>query len=108
MLPLAEQLQRFIERGARVHIVHARVMGPSGKEAGQRIVLRRFRIGPGERYRTAAERLAKLDLIVTAWKVLLSLGNRWKWHQISHPGLYSRVRNLLASGMFVIFALAES
>ncbi len=51
------------ERGARVHIVHAKVSGPaSGDEASQRLVLRRFRIGPGERYRTAAERLAKLDL----------------------------------------------
>src|SRR5438128_1051161 len=26
------------------------------------MILRRFRIGPGERYRTASERLAKLDL----------------------------------------------
>lgn len=51
------------DRGARIHIVHAKVSGPtSGEVASQRLVLRRFRVGPGERYRTAAERLAKLDL----------------------------------------------
>lgn len=51
------------DRGARVHIVHAKVSGPaSGDEASQRLILRRFRVGPAERYRTAAERLAKLDL----------------------------------------------
>jgi hypothetical protein len=50
-------------RGARVHIVHAKVSGPAtGEDAGQRLILRRFRVGPGERYRTASERLAKLDL----------------------------------------------
>src|SRR6266478_2817209 len=46
------------ERSARVHIIHAKVSGPpSGDDASQRLILRRFRIGPGERYRTAAERL---------------------------------------------------
>jgi type I restriction-modification system DNA methylase subunit len=50
-------------RGARVHIVHAKLSGPaSGEAASQRLILRRFRVGPGERYRTAAERLAKLDI----------------------------------------------
>jgi hypothetical protein len=49
--------------GAQVNIVHARLRA-SGDEAtpAARLVLRRFRFGPGERYRTAAERLAKLDL----------------------------------------------
>ena len=32
------------------------------KRTASRLLLRRFRFGPGERYRTAAERLAKLDL----------------------------------------------
>ena len=50
-------------RGARVHLIHAKISGPpSGDDASQRLILRRFRIGPGERYRTAAERLAKLDI----------------------------------------------
>jgi type I restriction-modification system DNA methylase subunit len=59
------------ERGARVHIVHTKLSGPpsgdlsAGAQAGdesRRLILRRFRVAPGERYRTAAERLAKLDL----------------------------------------------
>jgi hypothetical protein len=52
------------ERGARVHLVHAKppTNAPSDDDASQRLILRRFRIGPGERYRTASERLAKLDL----------------------------------------------
>src|SRR5271165_6679427 len=49
--------------GAQINIVHARLRA-SGDEAtpATRLILRRFRFGPGERYRTAAERLAKLDL----------------------------------------------
>jgi type I restriction-modification system DNA methylase subunit/PAS domain-containing protein len=51
------------DRGARVHIIHSKLSGPvSGDAASQRLILRRFRVGPGERYRTAAERLAKLDI----------------------------------------------
>lgn len=51
------------DRGARVHLVHAKLSGPVSDDlVNQRLILRRFRIGPGERYRTAAERLAKLDL----------------------------------------------
>jgi len=51
------------QRGARVHIVHAKISGPaSGDQASQRLILRRFRIGPGERYRTTAEQLALLDI----------------------------------------------
>jgi hypothetical protein len=49
--------------GAQVNIVHARLraLGNDGTVA-TRLILRRFRFGPGERYRTASERLAKLDL----------------------------------------------
>lgn len=64
------------ERGARVHIVHAKVSGPvSSDEASQRLILRRFRIGPGERYRTASERLAKLDLNARPHIGTLELGH---------------------------------
>jgi hypothetical protein len=63
-------------RGARVHIVHAKVSGPaSGDDASQRLILRRFRIGPGERYRTASERLAKLDLNARPHVGTLELGH---------------------------------
>ena len=53
------------EQGAQINIAHARLRAPvQGEEAAtpSRLLLRRFRFGPGERYRTAAERLAKLDL----------------------------------------------
>src|SRR5436309_1292813 len=53
-------------QGAQINIAHARLRAPvQGEEAAtpSRLLLRRFRFGPGERYRTAAERLAKLDLI---------------------------------------------
>src|SRR5438477_143670 len=53
------------EIGAQINIVHARLRAPvQGEETAtlSRLLLRRFRFGPGERYRTAAERLAKLDL----------------------------------------------
>ncbi|MBI4327200.1 MAG: hypothetical protein HY674_18345, partial [Chloroflexi bacterium] len=50
-------------RGARVHLIHAKISGPaSGDDASRRLILRRFRIEPGERYRTTAEQLALLDL----------------------------------------------
>lgn len=63
-------------RGARVHIVHAKVSGPaSADEASRRLILRRFRIGPGERYRTAAERLAKLNLNARPGIGTLELGH---------------------------------
>ena len=53
------------EIGAQISIVHARLRAAvQGEETAMpsRLLLRRFRFGPGERYRTAAERLAKLDL----------------------------------------------
>src|SRR5438477_2269408 len=53
------------DQGAQINIVQARLRAPvQGEEAAtlSRLLLRRFRFGPGERYRTAAERLAKLDL----------------------------------------------
>src|SRR5205823_6061521 len=53
------------DQRAQINIVHARLRAPvQGEEAAtpSRLLLRRFRFGPGERYRTAAERLAKLDL----------------------------------------------
>ena len=59
----ADRASLGAQHGARAHIIHAKVSGPaSGDEASQRLILRRFRVGPGERYRTASERLAKLDL----------------------------------------------
>lgn len=51
------------ERGAKVHLAHAKLSGiADDAERGQRLVVRRFRFGPGGRYRTTAERLAKLDI----------------------------------------------
>jgi hypothetical protein len=52
------------ERGAQIDIVHARLRAATQDDGPivSRLLLRRFRFGPGERYRTAAERLAKLDL----------------------------------------------
>lgn len=52
------------KQGAQIDIVHARLRTAVEGEASMasRLLLRRFRFGPGERYRTAAERLAKLDL----------------------------------------------
>ncbi|HEY6154640.1 MAG TPA: hypothetical protein VIW07_12945 [Candidatus Udaeobacter sp.] len=51
-------------QGAQIDIVHARLRSGAQDDAAapSRLLLRRFRFGPGERYRTAAERLAKLDL----------------------------------------------
>src|SRR6266480_1486772 len=52
-------------QGAQINIVHARLRATAQEEeaaTSSRLLLRRFRFGPGERYRTAAERLAKLDL----------------------------------------------
>src|SRR5713101_2985309 len=72
----ADRASLGAERGARVHIVHAKVSGPaSDDDASQRLILRRFRIGPGERYRTAAERLAKLDLNARPHIGTLELGH---------------------------------
>src|SRR5439155_26241668 len=51
--------------GAQINIVHTRLRAAAQEEeaaTSSRLLLRRFRFGPGERYRTAAERLAKLDL----------------------------------------------
>jgi type I restriction-modification system DNA methylase subunit len=49
--------------GAQLHIIHAKVRAAEADWAdASRLILRRFRFGPGERYRTTAERLAKLDL----------------------------------------------
>ena len=53
------------DQGAQINIVHARLRAAAQQEeavTSSRLLLRRFRFGPGERYRTAAERLAKLDL----------------------------------------------
>ena len=52
------------EQGAQIDIVHARLRtaGQDDAATASRLLLRRFRFGPGERYRTAAERLARLDL----------------------------------------------
>jgi hypothetical protein len=52
------------DQGAQINIVHARLRAAAQDEVAtaSRLLLRRFRFGPGERYRTAAERLAKLDL----------------------------------------------
>ena len=73
---LADRASLGAERGARLHIVHAKVSGPaSADDASQRLILRRFRIGPGERYRTAAERLAKLDLNARPHIGTLELGH---------------------------------
>ena len=53
-----------------------RISGPpSGDDASQRLILRRFRIGPGERYRTASERLGKLDLNARPHIGTLELGH---------------------------------
>src|SRR2546428_12060589 len=50
-------------RGARVHIIHAKVSGPAaGDDSSPRPLPRRFRIRPGQRYRTALERLPKPEL----------------------------------------------
>lgn len=63
LLLLADRNSLGNERGARVHIVHTKLSGPpSSDDESRRLILRRFRVAPGERYRTAAERLAKLDL----------------------------------------------
>jgi type I restriction-modification system DNA methylase subunit len=49
--------------GAQLHVIHAKVRAAEADGAdASRLILRRFRFGPGERYRTTAERLAKLDL----------------------------------------------
>ncbi|GEM_PF-589991 len=52
------------ETGAQINIVHARLRAAAQDDGAtaSRLLLRRFRFGPGERYRTAAERLARLDL----------------------------------------------
>jgi type I restriction-modification system DNA methylase subunit len=52
------------DQGAQINIVHARLRAAAQDEVltASRLLLRRFRFGPGERYRTAAERLTKLDL----------------------------------------------
>src|SRR2546430_1217407 len=53
------------DQGGQINIVHARLRAAAQEEeaaTSSRLLLRRFRFGPGERYRTAAERLAKLDL----------------------------------------------
>jgi type I restriction-modification system DNA methylase subunit len=52
------------EQGAQIDMAHARLRAAAQDDgaAGSRLLIRRFRFGPGERYRTAAERLAKLDL----------------------------------------------
>src|SRR5438552_12484472 len=53
------------DQGAQINIVHARLRAAAQQEeaaTSSRLLLRRFRFGAGERYRTAAERLAKLDL----------------------------------------------
>ena len=51
--------------GAQLHVIHAKVRAADADGvAASRLILRRFRFGPGERYRTTAERLAKLDLNV--------------------------------------------
>ncbi len=78
---IRERLERLDQtdghqRGARVHLIHAKISGPpSGDDASQRLILRRFRIGPGERYRTASERLAKLDLNARPHIGTLELGH---------------------------------
>jgi hypothetical protein len=52
------------DQGAQIDIVHARLRAAAQDDSAtlSRLLIRRFRFGPGERYRTAAERLAKLDL----------------------------------------------
>lgn len=52
------------EQGAQINIVHARLRTAvqADEAIPSRLLIRRFRFGLGERYRTAAERLAKLDL----------------------------------------------
>src|SRR5438445_12299618 len=52
------------DAGAQINIVHARLRAAAQEDGAttSRLLLRRFRFGPGERYRTTAERLAKLDL----------------------------------------------
>ncbi len=45
---------------ATLRIVHARLQAANAPGAASRLVLRRFRIGRGERYRTTGEQLAKL------------------------------------------------
>ena len=52
------------EHGAQIDIVHARLRTAvqADEATPSRLLIRRFRFGPGERYRTAAERLAKLAL----------------------------------------------
>ncbi|MCS7338586.1 MAG: hypothetical protein NZ739_10180, partial [Verrucomicrobiae bacterium] len=58
--------------GAEMHIVN--VKGDAA--TGVRRVFRRFRLGPGEQYRTAAERLALLDISATPDITTLELRER--------------------------------
>jgi type I restriction-modification system DNA methylase subunit len=52
------------QQGSQIDIVYARLRAAAQEDGStaSRLLLRRFRFGPGERYRTAAERLARLDL----------------------------------------------
>ena len=56
--------------GAEMHIVNVK------GDSGSRRVFRRFKLGPGERYRTASERLALLDISDTPHLSLLDLRHR--------------------------------
>ncbi len=57
--------------GAEIHIVNVK-----GDTTASRRVFRRFRLGPGEQYRTAAEQLARLDLTDRPTISLLGLRER--------------------------------
>jgi hypothetical protein len=57
--------------GAEIHLVNVKADTPADRR-----VFRRFRLGPGEHYRTAAERLALLDLTATPHLTTLDLRDR--------------------------------
>src|SRR5262249_40079185 len=58
------------EQGAQIDIAHARLRAATQSNGAvpSRLLIRRFRFGPGERYRTAAERLAKIDIGNLRWR----------------------------------------
>jgi hypothetical protein len=57
--------------GAEIHLVNVKADTPADRR-----VFRRFRLGPGEHYRTAAERLALLDLTAAPHLTTLDLRDR--------------------------------